>query len=308
MRPYKNVVDLLLGKGKGELYRPRPIQLPSPPPDASSADEVAAVRAAELAQQTADLRAWRNKIMDELAAFDKAIFRNELTTKSNRAERERYAAENAETKTKRQNVQTHIEELKTQLKEARDTLAVRKTYDELTEKITNNKMLKSRDEQAAAHSKLDEEISELQQEVQNSKGTWEERRKQFGRIEEEAKAMLQMIKDEKEEAERKEGMMKDTDENDWDSTAGGASQVGTPMPNAGNGTPMHNSHGDDNEQRLRLPPQDRLASLSRGNSVAPSPGKSGVEDTEMVESGGAKDGDSSMEEGEEEDDGGMDES
>lgn len=247
--------------------------------------------------------------MNEIACFDYAIMRMEFTTNSNKMERERYAVEKTAITAKQQNVRENIEELRVRLKTAQELLAIRKTYDDLTEKITSSKMLKPRDEQAAAHAKLDEEIAELQQEVESSKNTWAERRMQFGRIEEEAKEMLRMIKDEKEEAERKEGMMKDGDDNEdgeGSTTRGGVSQVGTPRPDAGGTTPIHISNIDENSQTLK-PPADRLAPLSRGNSAAPSPAKSGIEDADMVEvgAGDAQAEDSSgIEEGEEEEDDG----
>jgi hypothetical protein len=249
-------------------------------------------------------------MMNEIQLLNFRVLRAEHTTSSNQAERERYAAEKTAITAKQQAVRENIEELRTQLVEAKETLAVRKTYDELTEKITNSKMLKPRDEQAAAHAKLDEEIAELQQEVEISKNTWAERRTQFGRIEEEAKEMLRMIKDEKEEAERKEGMMKDdAEEGEGSTSRGGASQVGTPRPDGG-ATPMHITNGDDAAQSLKVP-QDRLAPLSRGNSVAPSPGKSGAEDTPMADTSitdTQADDSSGPEEGEEAEDGQMDES
>jgi hypothetical protein len=312
-RPYQRISNHLLKDDT--LNRTRPAQLPSPPPDASAADEAAAARAAEQEAQNQAIHGWKNNIMNELALFDYGIMRMELITNSNGAERERYAVEKTAITAKQEAVRAKIEVLREQLKEARELLAVRKTYDELTEKITSSKMLKPRDEQAAAHAKLDEEIAELQQEVKQSKDTWAERRKQFGKIEDEAKEMLRMIKDEKEEAERKEGMMKDGDDNEdgeGSITRGGVSQVGTPRPEAGGATPMHISNTDDNSQTTLKVPQDRLAALSRGNSVTPSSAKSG-EDTEMADSADAKEEDSdSMEEGEEEDDDGppdsMDES
>lgn len=290
----------------------RPTQLPSPPPDASAADEAAAARAAEQDRQIHEIHTWQQEIADELAMLDYAILRMEFTTNSNRDERERYSTESISITAKQQNVKESIETLRVTLTDARATLAVRKTYDELTEKITNSKMLKPRDEQAAAHAKLDEEIAELQHEVEGSKQTWAERRTQFGRIEEEAKEMLRMIKDEKEEAERKEGMMKDGDEeNDGEgsTTRGDVSHVGTPRPDAGSATPMHVSQSGEGASTLRVP-QDRLAPMSRSNSAAPSPTRSILEDTEMTESG-AHSGDaqaddsSGIEEGEEEEDGEM---
>ncbi|KAF2711309.1 hypothetical protein K504DRAFT_465074 [Pleomassaria siparia CBS 279.74] len=309
-RPYQRVSSRIL---KPDAFNNiRPTQLPSTPPDASVADEAAAARLAEQEQQLQATRAWQQEVENDLAMLDYAILRMEFTTNSNRDERERYSTERESITTKQQDVRESIEELRVKLVDAKATLKIRKTYDELTENITNSKMLKPRDDQAAAHAKLDEEIAELQHEVEGSKQTWAERRTQFGRIEEEAKEMLRMIKDEKEEAERKEGMMKDGDEeNDVEgsTTRGDASHVGTPRPDAGSATPMHLSQNAEGGGTLKVP-QDRLAPMSRSTSAAPSLAGSALEDTEMAESG-AQSGDtqaddsSGMEEGEEEEDGEM---
>lgn len=248
--------------------------------------------------------------MNELSSLDFAILRAEFTTNSNHTERERYAVEKDDITAKQQHVKDTIEELRVQLVEAKETLAVRKTYDELTEKITSSKMLKPRDEQALAHAKLDEEIAELEHEVQTAKDTWSERRTQFGRIEDATREMLRLIKDEKEEAERKEGMMKDGDEEgDGEGTTsrGDGSRVGTPRPEGGM-TPVHGSQGGEANSSLRVPPKDRLHPLSRENSAAPSPAPSGaVEDMDIADSGavsGEKEEDSDgLEEGEDLEDG-----
>lgn len=225
--------------------------------------------------------------MNELDLLDYTILRFELTTESNHDERARYAREKTAITEKQERVKENIEKLRVDLEQTKETLAVRKTYDELTEKITNSKMLKPRDEQALAHAKLDEEIAELEQEVQTAKDTWNERRVQFYRIEEEAREMLRMIKDEKEEAERKEGMMKDRDDEgdgEGSTTRGDVSHVGTPRPDGGL-TPIHISQSADTSNTLKVP-HDRLAPLSRDASVAPSPAASaGVDDAEMGEAG-----------------------
>lgn len=284
-RPYQQVAGRLLKENFFDFARPK--QLPSPPPDASAAEEEAAAKVVEQEKQAQKVEIWRENIMNELSMLDYAILRFEFTTESNHTERERYAVEKDGITAKQQHVRDTIEELRVNLVEAKETLAVRKTYDELTEKITSSKMLKPRDEQALAHAKLDEEISELEHEVQSAKNTWEERRIQFGRIEEEAREMLRMIKDEKEEAERKEGMMKDGDEDgegEGSTSRGDASHVGTPRPDGGM-TPIHVSQSGEASQSLKVPPHDRLKPLSREVSVAPSPARSsGQEDTPMADS------------------------
>ncbi|KAF2268863.1 hypothetical protein CC78DRAFT_488314 [Lojkania enalia] len=305
-RPYQRVSGRLL---KPDALNHRPIQLPSPPPDASAVDEEAAAQVSRQEHELNKTRVWHDDIMNEIGLLDYAILRMELTTNSNQAERERYAKEKDAITAKQQSVRDNIEELRGQLQEAKELLDIRKGYDEQTEKITNSKMLKTRIEQAAAHAKLDDEIAELQQEVQQSKNTWTERRMQFGRIEEEAKEMLRMIKDEKEEAERKEGMMKDGDDpedGEGSTTRGEMSHVGTPRPDGGV-TPLHISQVEDSATALKVP-QDRLAPMSRASSVAATPRNEG--DLEMTDSG-LQSGDANaevedsdgMEEGEEEDDG-----
>jgi hypothetical protein len=123
--------------------------------------------------------------------------------------------------------------------------------------------------------------------------------------------MLAMIKDEKEEAERKEGMMKDGDEEgegEGSTSRGDVSRVGTPRPDGGM-TPVHVSQSGEGSLSLKVPPKDRLHPLSRDTSTAPSPARSGaIEDTEMADSGAnsgeGKDDDSSgLEEGEDLEDG-----
>jgi hypothetical protein len=264
----------------------RPTHLPSPPPDVSAVEEEAAARETEREQEIQKIEVWRSDVMNDLGLLDYTTLRFELTTESNNDERERFAQEKIAITQKQEHVKQAIERLRIDLVEAKETLAVRKSYDELTEKITNSKMLKPRDEQAVAHAKLDEEIAELEHEVQTAKDTWNERRVQFNRIEEEAKEMLRMIKDEKEEAERKEGMMKDRDdEGEISSTRGDVSHAGTPRPDGGM-TPVHTSQAADNSNTSTLKvPQNRLAPLSRDSSVAPSLARSGAaEDNEMVES------------------------
>ncbi|CBY02001.1 hypothetical protein IAQ61_006591 [Plenodomus lingam] len=308
-RPYTHAAGRILKPDFFEQARPK--QLPSPPPDASAADEEAAAAAVERKQQIHNIEIWRKDIMNELSLIDFAILRAEFTTNSNHEERQRYAVEKIGIEAKQAHVKTAIEELRVQLVEAKETLAVRKTYDELTEKITSSKMLKPRDEQALAHAKLDEEIAELEHEVQSAKDTWSERCTQFGRIEEEARGMLRMIKDEKEEAERKEGMMKDGDEDgehEGSVSRGDASHVGTPRPDGGV-TPIHASQSGEGSSSLRVPPQDRLKPLSREASVVASAGRSGaVEDTDMADSGANfeetnEDDSSGIEEGEDLEDG-----
>ncbi|KAF2640146.1 hypothetical protein P280DRAFT_427924 [Massarina eburnea CBS 473.64] len=309
VRPYTRLSNHLT-KAEHAFATVRQTHLPSPPPDAAAADEEAAAKFITREQQVEKAQAWRSEVLTNLELMDYTALRSELTIQSNNAERERYTKDKVINGDKQQDVTRSIKKLQAELEEAKKTLAIRKEYDELAEKITSSKMLKPRDEQKLAHAKLDEEIAELKQQVQNAKDTWEERRQQFQRIDSETQKMANMIKEEKMEAERKEGMMKDgDDENDGDTTRGDGSYIGTPRPD-GSMTPIPGSQATDSQNTLKVP-QERLAPLSRGASTAPSPARSGpAEDAEMADSGENPteahddDGDSSgLEEGEDVEDG-----
>lgn len=242
----------------------------------------------EREQQAHKIETWRDNMMNELSMLDFAVLRFEYTTNSNHTERARYAVQKDGITAKQQHVRDTIEDLRVKLVDAKETLALRKTYDELTERTTSSKMLKPRDEQKQAHERLDEEIAHLEREVRSAKKTWEERRIQFGRIEEEAREMLRMIKDEKEEAERKEGMMKDGDEDgegEGSTSRGDGSRVGTPRPDGDVG------QSGEASQSLKVPPHDRLKPLSRQASVAPSPAPSSAQDDAHMADSGAPAGD-----------------
>jgi hypothetical protein len=142
-RPYSHVTGHILKPDFFEAARPS--HLPSPPPDATAAEEAAAAVVVEREQQKHKIELWRRNIMNELSALDFAILRAEFTTDSNHTERERYAVEKDGITAKQQHVRDAIEGLRVELVEAKETLAVRKTYDELAEKISSSKMLKTRD-------------------------------------------------------------------------------------------------------------------------------------------------------------------
>lgn len=124
-----------------------------------------------------------------------------------------------------------------QLEEAQKTLALRKEYDEAAEKITNDRMLKPREDQHSNLAKLNAEIADLERESQEYAQTWSERRQQFGKIIEEGMQLRRLIRDEKEEVERREGMQEreDGDDDHRSTRSGGA----TPHGDVGGTTPMH---------------------------------------------------------------------
>ena len=198
----------------------------------------------------------------DFTTFEASIVRAQFLLNSNVQERERYAEEKIRIQAAAQDVGEDITRLRLQLEEARKQLALRKTYDQLADQITSNKTLRPRAEQQANIEKLNHEIEELEQESRDYAQTWAERRQQFAKIIGEAMELRRMIRDEKEEVERKEGMegRDDADENDAASGRGRGSNVNTPRAEAGGATPMRVSDEDGNlavsqttdRSRLRL--------------------------------------------------------
>lgn len=135
-----------------------------------------------------------------------------------------------------------------QLEDAQKTLALRKEYDDLAEKITSNRLLRPREDQHANLAKLNAEIADLERESQEYAQTWSERRQQFGRIIEEGMQLRRLIRDEKEEVERREGMEEREDGDD--DQRGRSSGVDTPHHETGGTTPMH---GTGQEQEVGTP-------------------------------------------------------
>ena len=124
--------------------------------------------------------------------------------------------------------------------EAQKTLEVRKTYDELAEKITNNKALKPREEQYMNLDKLRAEIEDLERESREHDLAWRERREQFARMADESARLRRLIRDEKEEI----AMPDNEDLLDVEHARGGRSNVGTPRPDEGGLTPMNHIQGE----------------------------------------------------------------
>ncbi|CAI4216613.1 unnamed protein product [Parascedosporium putredinis] len=159
--------------------------------------------------QLRELEQLREDLTLDFAAFDTSIARLQFLFDANRRERAGYEE-------KRQAILDECQ-----------------AFDELAEKITNNKLLRPREDQVAALRKLDDECKQLELESETYSVTWRERRDQFNRIMEEGMLLRRQIRDEKEEVERREGMDEDGEED------GEASRDGqTPRPpQSGNATP-----------------------------------------------------------------------
>jgi Tho complex subunit 7 len=187
----------------------------------------------------------------DFAAFEGSILRNQCLRLSNTKERERYAAEKIQIEATAKNVRDSTARLHVQLDEAQKTLVVRKTYDELAEKITNNKTLKPRDEQYINLEKLRAEIEDLERESREHDLAWRERREQFARMADESARLRRLVRDEKEEIAPPDN----EDLLDVEHARDGRSNVGTPRPDEGGLTPMHHIQGESGP----LTPRSRRA-------------------------------------------------
>ncbi|KAF2402129.1 hypothetical protein EJ06DRAFT_490326 [Trichodelitschia bisporula] len=243
-------------------------------------------------ESLATLEQFREEMLLDFAALESTMVRIQLLRTSNEQERKRYAEEKLRITGAADAIRANTTELRTQLDGARTTMQLRKTYDELAERITSNRMLRPREDQAAQLEKLNTEIAELEQESQEYARTWAERREAFGRIVEDGRRMLELIRDEKEEAERKEGMERRDDDE-----SARPSLVGTPR---------------DGDAATPLPDVPMLAPgrplpLVVSARASPAPEKLDTPDVEMGEYTGAESQGSVLEEGEEEEGEQMDE-
>lgn len=168
----------------------------------------------------------KDDITFDFAAFDSSILRLQFLHDANARERARYAADQQRILAECQSVRDSNAQLREHLEAARATLAQRKKFDELAEKITMNKMLKPREDQRANLAKLEDECRELERESQAYNITWGERRDQFNRIMDEGMLLRAQIRDEKEEVDRREGM----DEGDDSDAAPTPARGQTPKP------------------------------------------------------------------------------
>jgi hypothetical protein len=181
-----------------------------------------------------ELNKFRESITYEFSLFESNLARIQLLRAANDAERNRYAAEKSEIEGKADDVRTNISGLRTQLEQAQQTLAIRKTYDVLADKITSNASLKPRDEQHVNIEKLKSEIEELERESQELSQTWLDRRAQLARVVDEAKRLRRQIHGEKEPGAEGE----DEDDEEMGGIDRDRSNIGTPRPGEDASTPL----------------------------------------------------------------------
>ena len=212
-----------------------------------------------------ELEQLREDLTLDFAAFDTSIARLQFLSDANKRERQGYEEKRATILDECQAVRDKNGDLRLRLEEARGTLAQRKKFDELAERITNNKLLRPREDQLAALQKLEDECKDLERESETYSATWRERRDQFSRIMEEGMLLRRQIRDEKEEVDRREGMNEDGEE-DGEASRDGA----TPRPTqSGNVTPQVESGSISRGERESSTAPSRInGSRSREGSPA----------------------------------------
>ncbi|KAI1399641.1 Tho complex subunit 7-domain-containing protein [Hypoxylon fuscum] len=281
-KPFKRLTKRLVNPGAFT----NPGKLPTPPPDGEGEEAAAATSAV-------DIVALKEDIILDFEAFDAQILRLQLLATANAQERERYGADRVRILDTMESVREGNARLKVQLDEAREMLASRRKFDELADKITGTRTLRPRAEQVVNIAKLNEECEELHRESETYGETWRERREQFERLVEEGKRLRALIRDEKEEVERREGMDSDAEDGEAAATpgkTGSASGNATPHPDSGtvsakgeggNATPRPSSrdertprpgspNGDGTAEGGLKPRLGASGSFSRSGSQAPS--------------------------------------
>lgn len=176
----------------------------------------------------------------DFAAFDYTIGRLQFLQSANAAQRERYAAERVQILETCARVRDSTTSLRVQLAAAQETRARRTAWDGLARGILENKALQERPKAMAGIDKLEEECRQLEAESETYAATWRERKEQFSRIMDESMRLRRLIRDEKEEVERREGMDEDGEgSGEADGAVDGAADGHTPRPGSasGNATP-----------------------------------------------------------------------
>ncbi len=244
-KPFKRITKRLNTLYSVTTARAR--QAPTPPPETTNGtplptnantpaqvrdDETPAPGDSSTAAAATDLVQLREDVTLDFAAFDSSIARLQFLLTANERERERYAAERERIVAASQAVRDNTSRLRGQLDEARATLAQRREFDALADAITSNPSLRTRTEQASNLQKLEDEIAELEAEREAYGVTWHDRREQFAVIMDESMRLRRLIRDEKEEVERREGM-DDDEAAGTPRPSGMGSREGTPRPETG---------------------------------------------------------------------------
>jgi hypothetical protein len=230
-RPFKRITKRLStinGLAKSKIR-----QTVTRPPDTTNNEDGSAAEAVDFAQLKED-------ITFDFAAFDYTIGRLQFLQTANAQQRDKYTVERGAILDTCAKVKDNTAQLRVQLAAAQATRAQRLQWDALARKINDNKSLQERPKAAAALEKLEEECRQLEAESEQYAVTWRERREQFSRIMDESMRLRRLIRDEKEEVERREGM-----DEDGSGEGDGVADGHTPRPGSasGNATPRPDGTG-----------------------------------------------------------------
>jgi hypothetical protein len=278
-KPFKRITKRLNTLHSLTIARAR--QEPTPPPETNGVAQQQQQQqqrddtpsAGSSSDAALDLTQLKEDITLDFAAFDSSIARLQFLLTANERERERYTAERQRITATSQSVRDNTAQLRGQLEQARTTLEQRRKFDVLADAITSNAALRTRGEQAANLRKLQDEIAELEAEREAYGVTWHERREQFARIMDESMRLRRLIRDEKEEVERREGM----DDDEAGATprpSGMGSREGSPRAEDRLGAPKSGAEsGDAGTPRPvsaggRTPARDSPAPGQEGHSFA----------------------------------------
>ncbi|PTB67240.1 hypothetical protein BBK36DRAFT_1195938 [Trichoderma citrinoviride] len=314
--------ELLDEKGESELHKSRLLNVEEKPfkritkrLSSISAIVSSAIQSDPAAQngQTTSSAQLQEDLTFDFAAFDSSIARFQFLHDANVRERQRYEADKQRILAECQAARENNARLREQLEDAKATLARRKKFDELAEKILSNRLLRPREDQFAALEKLEEECKELERESETYSGTWKERRDQFNRIMEEGMLLRRQIRDEKEEVDRREGMNEGGEDEAEEQRGGEPSATGTPRPDGdgtSNETPQPTISVDAPTPSVSSPRPDRLQQLSAEGTGSRAASRASTREpsrTRLREGSGSETGedvdmeDTRHEEGEEED-------
>ena len=283
-KPFKRLTKRLLAS-QSPIYSFYS-RLPTPPADEGATEDNAASEDAE--RKTAkDLERFREDVILDFAAFESSIARIQFLRASNEKERERYAAEKVKIEATAQAVRDNTAKLRIQLTEAQKTLAIRKTYDVLADKITHNRSLIPRDEQHVNIEKLRTEIEDLERESKEHSQAWIDRREQFGRLMSEASRLRRLVRDEKEtepHIANTEDML-DAVEDSREMH----SNMGTPRPDPGMLTPMPPDRGSGDLTPRSLQKDGQSTGELMGDEEE-NPETQGMVDADMADDGEVEEG------------------
>jgi hypothetical protein len=194
-----------------------------------------------ISQILSSLPKHRATLLNEFSLFTRStIQRTSLLHLSNTHERARYHSETLSITSKASTVRAEISHLRTQLEVAQQTLAKRKEWDVLADKVTGDKRLRERGEQHVGIERLKGEIEELEREGGELAIVWAERRSQLDAVVGEAMRLRRQIRGEKEPgAEGEADEEGEDDEEDEENMP--RSNIGTPRPGEednGGSTPL----------------------------------------------------------------------